>query len=107
MIVRGAEEFGGVEAVQLRGLRVRKTDNNYIEVLARRIEINAAIGVMQMYAGIKRSGVSGKIITRHADKRGVQLDQVDALDGGMLERLRDTALRRCTRGSRGAESAGR
>ena len=28
---------------------------------------------------------------RHADQRGVQLDQVDAFDGGMLERLRDAA----------------
>src|ERR1035441_2387607 len=72
MIARGAEEFGGVEAVQLRGLRVRKADNDYIEVVARRVEESAAIGVVQMHAGIKRRGVGGKIITRHAEERGVQ-----------------------------------
>jgi hypothetical protein len=91
MIARGAKEFGGVEAVQLRGLRVRKADNDYIEAVACRIEKSAAIGVVQMHAGIKRRRVRGKKITRHAMERGVQLDQVDALDGGMLERLRDAA----------------
>ena len=50
---------------------------------------------MQMHSGIgeKSRGLGRKELTRHADQRGVELDQVDPFNGGMLERLRHAAAR--------------
>jgi len=51
-----------------------------------------------------------KEFTRDADKRGVQLDQVNAFDRGMTERLRDgatgaAAIMRMWRGAECSSSA--
>jgi hypothetical protein len=93
MIARGAKEFRGVKPVQLRRLRIRHIHDDHVKGAARRLEIVAAIRVMQMHPGIgnESGGLCLKILSRHADKRGVQLNQIDALDGGMAESLREDA----------------
>jgi len=62
-------------------------------LVAHRLEISAAIGVNAdaPEIGEKRRGFGWKEFTRDADERWVQFDQVDALDSGMTERLRDGA----------------
>ncbi len=98
MFAGGAKELGGVEAVQLRGLRVGQVENDRVKLVASRFEIEPAIGVMYVYSFIcrKRSRPRGKQPPRHVDEHGIELDIIDALDRGVLEGLRDAAVRAAT-----------
>ena len=93
MIARGAEELDGVKAIQLRGQGIGYAYNDYIVSFVRFAEKCAAIAVVQMHARIKGCGACGKEFIGHAQHGGVQLDQIDAFDGGMAERLRNAAIR--------------
>src|SRR5208337_1389445 len=94
VVASGTEELDGVEAVQLRGLRVGHIENDGVECAGSCLEIVTAVGVVDVHArvGIQCGGLCGEKLPRHADERGVELDVVDALDGGMAERLGDAAV---------------
>jgi len=103
MFAGGAKELGSVEAVQLRGLRVGQIENDHVKLVARGLEIKAAVGVMEMNARIlsetdggKRSGLGGEELPRHVDDHGIELHIVDALDRRMLQDVNDTAVRAAT-----------
>ena len=94
MCARQAEKLHGVEAVQLRGLRIGHVDEDGVESFFGFGQESSAIEKMQMHArvGIKDGGLRGEVLAREGDQRGVEFDVVEALDGGMLERLGDAAV---------------
>ena len=98
MIASGTKELDGVEAVQLRGLRVGHIKNDYVEGVASRLEIVpekvTAIRVVDVHTRIRqdRCNLHREELPRHGDERGIQLNIVDPLDRGMLQRLGDAAV---------------
>ena len=90
----GTKELGRVEPVDLRGLRVGHIDQNHVEPVASRPQIVPAIRIVHVYPRVldNRSGLRREELARHVDQRGIQLNIVDALDCGMLQRLGDTAV---------------
>ena len=99
MRARHAEELLRIEAVQLRGLRIGYIDDDDVESFTGFGQVSSAIEKMQVHAqiscagaGAKGRGLRRKILLRHRDQRGIELDVVEAGDGGMLERLGHAAV---------------
>ena len=75
----GTEKLDCVEAVQLRGLRVRHIENDGVEFGGGGLEIVTAIGVVDVNARVGIRRLRGKELPGHADERGVELDVIEPL----------------------------
>ena len=90
VVASGAEKLLGVKPIQLRGLRVRHVENDYVERAAGRLQIAPAIGVVNVYTRIRiQSRLLREEPARHIDERRIQFNIVDSLDAGVLQRLSD------------------
>ncbi len=88
----GAEELDCVEAVQLRGLRVGDVEEDGVECVGGGFEVVTAVREMDVDARVEVGRLGGKELAGDGDECGVEFDVVDALDGGMTERLGDAAV---------------
>ena len=88
------KKLHGVEAVQLRGLRVRHIQNDHVEGVASRHQIGASVGVMDAHTWVRRDrgNLRGEEPPRHGDDRRVHFDVIDSFHGGVLQHLGDGAL---------------
>jgi len=83
------ELFPCIEAVQLRGLRIRQVKNYDIELLAGALDEPAPIDGMHPHALLSLNLLPffGEISARRVEYRGIELDVIHPFQAGMLQGL--------------------